>query len=117
MVNVSIVLRGGITGAMWWPVGVPGTVAIKADISRERERIWSPDGSRATLRDVLGLILTERGGDFSGSEFTADSYLEVTISKAGRTRSRFWELSAFPSVSDIVNADIHTHDFEDSGED
>lgn len=124
MTHYDIALRGGICGAIWWPVGAKCGVDLSINLSREINRIVG-DG-RPTLRDVIQLVMSEKGGDFQSAMLTADTEICVTAHRAGpdqrirSTRTRYWPITAFPSIADYVDGEAHSGDFhgcdDDEGE-
>lgn len=120
MTHYDITLRGGICGAIWWPVGAKCGSDLAVDISREMGRIT---GGKPTLRDVIELVMCEKGGDFQMARLTADTEILVTSRRLtdGRTKThtRYWSVTAFPSIADYVDAETCTGDFcgcDDGGE-
>lgn len=106
MLHYDITLHGGVTGAMWWPVGVAGGKSVRIDLTREEALMESP-----TLRELLDHVLMRQGGDFQGATFTGDTFIEVTSRKADRRHTRSWDITSFPSVADMVSADVYLGDF------
>lgn len=122
MTHYDIALRGGICGPIWWPVGAKCGSDLSVNLSREIDRIV---GGRVTLRDVIQLVMSERGGDFQSAMLTADTEISVTAYRAGpdqrirSKRTRYWPITAFGSIADYVDQDAHTGDFhgcDDDGE-
>lgn len=124
MSHYEMTLRGGICGAIWWPMGAKCGMDLSVDLSREMSRITGGDG-KPTLRDVISLVMCEKGGDFQGALLTGDTEIAVTSYRAGPDqritdkRTRYWPVTAFPSIADYVDADTFTGDFhgsDDGGE-
>lgn len=113
--DLSLEIRGGICGAIWWPHGqVCGYPHRRFDVYREQARFSDQDS--VTLRDIVEHILMENGGDFQNAMFTADTEIIATVHRAGKrgyrcTRTRAFPLSMFPSVADYVDSDHYSHDF------
>lgn len=114
--HYDISIRGGICGAIWWPVGAKCGRDLNIDLSREIARIYSSDGSRVTLRDAIELIVCENGGDFQSAKLTGDT--EIIVKGDGK-RTRHWPITSFPSITDYVDAESFSSDFyaSDNGED
>jgi hypothetical protein len=112
--HYDITLRGGICGAIWWPMGAKCGSDLNVDLSREIGRIT---GGKPTLRDVIELVMCEKGGDFQNALLTADTEIAVTAYRTGpdqritSKRTRYWPVTAFPSIADYVDAETHTGDF------
>jgi hypothetical protein len=108
----NITLRGGLCGAIWWPVGAKCGMDLNVDFSREASRIV---GDKVTLRDVIELIICEKGGDFQEALLTGDTELCVTVQRLsdGRRKShtRYWPVTAFPSIAEYVDAESFSYDF------
>jgi hypothetical protein len=108
MLHYDIRLSGAITGALWWPVGVAAGVDISIDVTREAARFTEAP----TLRELVLHIIGERGGDFGGDvRLTEDTTLTVTSRSNGRSRSRDWPITAFPSIADCVALEAFSFDF------
>lgn len=107
MTHYDLTLSGGITGTMWMPA-CQGAVSFKLNLSREIGRFTE----KPTLREALSHVLMEKGGDFQDSAYTADTCLTVTARKTNRVKSRTWGITSFPSVADMVNADVYYSDFD-----
>lgn len=104
-------LIGALTGPIWWPSGAIAGRQIDVDLVSEAGRMDNP-----TLRELLLHIVHERGGDFQGCDFTSDTEIVITRDRAQRTgfntiRSRYWPITAFKSVADMVKADTYAGDF------
>lgn len=112
MTRSRITISGGICGNIWQPGCGKCGMPLSADISRAKARIT---GGKVTLRDVIELILAEVGGDFSFAQLTGDTEICVTITLivAGRvnSRSRYWPITAFPSIADYVDAESYSSAF------
>lgn len=113
--HYNINLRGGICGNIWQPgIGKCG-MPLNVNLSREIARIYSPDDSRVTLRDAIELIMCENGGDFQSAKLTGDTEICVSSAKIsdGRMKkhSRYWPITAFPSIADYVDEDAFSFDF------
>lgn len=106
MAHYDLTLSGGITGTMWWPQA-EGAISFRLDLSREIGRFTE----KPTLREALLHVLMEKGGDFQNSVFTADTCLTITARKPDRMKSRTWEITSFPSIADMVNAEVYHSDF------
>jgi hypothetical protein len=114
MLHYDIKLYGAITGNMWWPVGEPAGKDICISLSNEADRFTDTP----TLRDLMLHVITEHGGDFGGDvRFTEDTTITVTSRATGRSRSRDWPITAFPSISDMVAKEVFSGDFTYSDED
>jgi hypothetical protein len=115
--HYDITLRGGICGAIWWPYGAKCGMNLSVNLSREIARIHSPDGSRVTLRNAIKLVLCEKGGDFQSARLTGDTEICVTAYRTSESqritseRTRYWLVTAFPSIAYYVDTDTHSSDF------
>lgn len=105
-------LSGYITGTMWMPQckgGIPATF----DIKRETARF--SDETRTTFRDVFLHILTENGGDFQDSRFTADTVLRVERIRIEGTMKHVHvferEIGELTNCEDLVDAETYSGDF------
>ena len=111
MLKYNVKLTGGITGNIWWPAGQRGITRLSVSINQEEKRMDNP-----SLRDLVGSILTHRGGDFVHPELTCDTELVVTSFKITTTqtltRQRRWPITSFPSVADYIAEGIYAHDFD-----
>ena len=110
--TTSAYVSGAICGAIWWPVGEICGLPVNADIRREFSRCSEP----ASFRDVLLLILNEKGGDFQGAEFTADSVVRVErigLDRKGFRSVHVWEraIGDLLDCDDLVRADTFAGDF------
>ena len=118
MPRYDITLRGGICGPIWWPTGVKCGSDLSVNLSHEMARIA---GDRVTLRDVVELVLCEKGGDFQLPLLTADTEICVTTYRTGpdqrilSKRTRYWPITAFPTIADYVDQDARTSDFHGEG--
>lgn len=114
--HYDILLRGGLCGSIWWPVGAKCGLPLNVDLSREISRIV---GDKVTLRDVIELIINEKGGDFQGALLTGDTELCVTVQRLGdgrvKSHTRYWSITAFPSIADYVDSESYLCDFTDDG--
>jgi hypothetical protein len=102
-------LSGAVCGAMW--MGGKGGLPLNANLRPEFARQSEP----ASFRDVLLSILSEKGGDFQGPAFTADSV--VRIERIGQDARGFrsvhvreLDLTAI-GCGDLVDADAYVGDF------
>jgi hypothetical protein len=103
---MQIALRGGVTGSLWWPYGAPAWKHLSVDLLREAERC------SCNLTEALDSILTAEGGDFQGNaRFTADTNIVFTFYHGNRRITRFWALTEFPSLSEIVDAETFAEEF------
>ncbi len=95
--NMQITISGFLVGPIWMP---PEECykPFSYDLTREQARLQPP----GTLRDHI-LNIT-RDGDFQHCQI-ADGFLEITIHKPNRTRSRSFELDIFPSITDCIKTD------------
>jgi hypothetical protein len=103
MEEIKITLQAYLYGPIWVPMYVH-VKWISVDLKRERSRITPGKG---TLRDAIDLVMMENGGDFRNCQLTKDSEIQVSyrvIRPRGGllTRSRFWNVTAFPSIADFV---------------
>ena len=103
-------ISGAICGPMW--SGPKGAIPFRTDIRRDFKRA----GDGATFRDVLLLLLAERGGDFQGAAFTADTTIRIErrtpcANGAYRVHVREREISAITDCADLADADAWTGDF------
>lgn len=96
--NMQVEIRGYLVGTIWWPVGAECWKTVRHDVTDYDARCTEP----CTLREHV-LALT-RDGDFQGAEI-ADGELIVTIRKPGRTRTRSFPLTMFPSIADMRRDD------------
>jgi hypothetical protein len=106
-------VTGGICGSMWWPYGELGGTPFHARL-RGPLNEWDRYDCD-TFAECLGHLLIEKGGDFSGSQFTADT--EVVIVRVAwdtpghrRIHSRSFHVTKLPGCADLVNADVYTGD-------
>jgi hypothetical protein len=110
MAQYDIALQGGLCGNIWWPNARCGK-DISIDLSRKIGRFTD----KPTMRDLLLHVLMERGVDFQTARFTEDTEIVVTREKQSdnrrSTQSRYWPITAFKSVSDLVEKDTFTADF------
>jgi hypothetical protein len=110
MTHYEISLRGGLCGRIWMPATLAG-MDLSVDLSREIDRFTD----KPTLRELLLHVLCEHGGDFQSASFTCDTEIVVrreTLSDGRRkVVSRSWPITAFKSVSDMVEADVFTGDY------
>ena len=102
----EITISGYVVGPIWWPTGAECYKPFTYHLTREDERFTEP----GTLRDHV-LAIT-RDGDFQHCEI-ADGFLEITIRKPGRSRSRVFELDIFPSIADCLKDDWCGPNLED----
>ena len=105
-------LSGAICGQMYWPVGQLGSININATCRGP----WGFYSKGDSWRDALNSLLMKKGGDFSGSQFTADTVIRFelrVIDGPGRWHVRVKELaiSELPNCADLVNADAMVSDF------
>jgi hypothetical protein len=110
--NIEIVLRGSLVGPIWWPAGMICITPFRIDLKRERARIGT---GKASLRDVIDLIVTEKGGDFQHCKLTQDSTIEARLwdsprHNVSRQLVRHWPITAFSSIKDYVSE----NEFEDA---
>jgi hypothetical protein len=120
MTHYDISLRGGICGPIWWPAGAKCGSDLSVNLSREIGRIC---GGKPTLRDAIELVMSEKGGDFQSAHLTSDTEICVTAYRTGpdqrvtSKRTRYWPVTAFPSIADYVDAETTMSDFySDDGE-
>lgn len=112
-VSVRIWLSGAICGRMWWPSGQLGAVLLNAT-ARGPFGFYSAGDS---FRDALNSLLCAKGGDFSGSQFTADTVLrlEMTVPSGSAyryaVRVREIPVASLKDCADLVNAEAYTSDF------
>lgn len=108
-------IRGGITGDMWWPVGVPGARELDARLSRNEHEPFTAHIAHGELRDSLDTLLGREGGDFKGARFTGDTMITIChVRDSGprrNVRERSFALADMPSLADLVEADIYVTDF------
>ena len=108
-------IRGGITGDMWWPVGVPGARELDARLSRNEHEPFADYFPHGELWDTLESVLRRNDGDFQGGSFTGDTTITIchTYHRGARvvTHERSFALADMPSLADLVEADIYVTDF------
>ncbi len=97
---------------MWWPRGELGALPLNATCRGPFGFISKGD----SFRDALLSLLAGKGGDFSGSQFTADTVIrvEMTIPEqpgVWRVRTRELAIASLPGCADLVNASAFTSDF------
>lgn len=119
MTHIEVSVSGYICGNIWMPDAKCG-MPINASITDQRDRFSEPG---ATLRDCLDSILMKNGGDFQCTMFTADTVIIVKSESATKTsrsvRTRYWDITSFPSVADLVDMESYGSDFcgDDFGSD
>lgn len=106
-------ISGAICGALWWPAGALAGTPVNINLERERHRF--ADRAGLTFRDMLLHVLAEKGGDFQGAEFSADTVIRVERVKVeGSMRTvhvREREISQIKGCDDLVNAEAYAGDF------
>ncbi len=111
----SVILRGALCGPIWWPVGQVCGMPVKDDMEKRNARFVESDGSASSFefRPLLNSLLCDKGGDFQGAEFTADTEIEITRvcrTETGiKTHSRTIMVASI--APDMVNHDHYTGDF------
>ena len=108
--TTAIYLSGAICGDLWMG-GLAGT-PHNIDLQRERNRC----GEQPSIRDLLLLVLAERGGDFQGAEFAADTVIRIerrNVQAPGvyTMHIRERELANLPDCADLVNMNAYSSDF------
>lgn len=109
--HVDIELHGYVCGKIWWPVGAKCGKPLRMDLKRERGRFTEkPD-----LRDLIGHVLCENGGDFQFAMLTADSEIVFRIARQDGNRRAVKTISRpvtdFPSIADYVDAETESFEF------
>ncbi len=94
----KITISGFVVGPIWWPVGQECYKPFTYNVTREDESSTEP----SSLRDHVLAITND--GDFQYCKI-ADGFLEITIRKPNRSRSRVFELDIFPSIADCLKDD------------
>jgi hypothetical protein len=106
--STTFEIQGCMTGSMWWPVGHRGVLPIAYKFAR----VGRPFVDEAdSLRQAVDMLLTKHGGDFSGTKLTGDTVLVVTKSGDRRETKRWFPMTMFASISDMVEANV-IPDFE-----
>ena len=107
----SAYVSGAICGRLWWPAGAMGGTLINEPLPSAFKRC----GPGASFNDALSLILCERGGDFQGASFTADTV--VRIERVGyRNGARYVhvferEIRDLYDCAGLADADCYVCDF------
>ena len=96
--QTQITINGYVVGEIWQPGCGECYKPFSYDVAWE-DRLLSEPG---TLRDHVLRITND--GDFQHCRI-ADGYLEATIYKPNRSRSRIFDLSTFKSVLDCIMED------------
>lgn len=121
--QTQVIISGTAVGRLWWPIGHPFGRPLS-------HRVTLPNGigrDPVTLREIVAEALDKDSGDSSSAQkLTADSVVEVWHtwhhqSRAGwttevRTRSRLYEATSLPSISDLVDPETYSGDFYGSEE-
>lgn len=107
--NIEITLEGYLIGETWMP-SIVCAKALNVNLTRERGRVCDsrhPVGFKASLRDVIELVVSENGGDFQHCKLTKDSFIQARIRSASNSRvkirSRDWPITTFPSLKDYID--------------
>jgi hypothetical protein len=102
--TVSIEIRGTLVGTIWWPVGAECWKDARHDVTGHAARCINGDAAKGkpSLRQHVDAMVND--GDFQGAEI-ADGELIITIRKPGRSRSRSFPLTMFPSIADMRRDD------------
>lgn len=99
--HTSVTIEGFLVGAIWWPQ-TECYKSLNYDATDQQART---DG-KMTLRDHL--LRATMDGDFQSCTIAQGMLcIDVTSEKNGRrtTRSRWWPLSRFPSIADMLHPD------------
>ncbi|MGK2884367.1 MAG: hypothetical protein ACSLE8_06260 [Rhodococcus sp. (in: high G+C Gram-positive bacteria)] len=111
--HIEVQLCGTLQGRIWMPACM-AQMPINVNLT-DRAKRYS-DG-RADFRRMVDDAINESGGDFQSCSLTDDSTIEVTLHKVGPTnhltRTRYWPITAFPSIADMV---VEREYFDDDGE-
>lgn len=107
-------ISGAICGSLWWPVGQMAGAPFRANLRGQwgcMDRFTEP----VSFRDTFDSLLNEKGGDYSGARFTADTRVVVIrkqYQKPGVYTVHVWEreLSQLPDCADLVAEDVYTGD-------
>lgn len=110
--HYDITIRGAICGNIWQPGTGKCGLPLNVNLSREIARFYRPDGPRVTLRDAIELVMCENDGDFQSAKFTSDTDIIV---RSGE-RTRYWPVTAFPSIADYVDDEAFSSDFNGGDE-
>ena len=89
-----------------------GGLTASFDVSNHRLRITP----HASIAETIASILTENGGDFQDSAFTADTliifeYRRILSPGKYIYAVKEYELADCPSLTDYVNKDAYISDF------
>lgn len=98
MRTYEISIHGFLVGPIWWPAGAECFKTLHYDANTQEVR-WGEPG---TLRDHV--LAAAMDGDFQGCAI-AQGELVIRRRKGGRTVTRSWPLSRFPSVADCLHSD------------
>lgn len=105
-----IVLSGGLVGPIWWPAGVECCKPVTIDLRDLASRMDNP-----TMRELLLYVTQRHGGDFQGCDFTEDTTIvvsrEVMTAQHLTVRARYWPITAFKSVADMVKVGAISDDY------
>lgn len=101
---------GAIVGNLWAPNVCAGSY-LQVNLRGQFDRMCGGN----SFRDVLLLILAEKGGDFRNAHFGADSVIRVErrrIDGAGKYTVHVWErgIGQLPDCDDLVASDDFTAD-------
>lgn len=100
--SIEVSLHGTLQGRIWMPA-VTAQLPINVNLTDRGERY--SDG-RADFRKMVDDAINENGGDFQSCKLTDDSVIEVTLHKSTNTtrtkRTRYWSITQFPSIADMV---------------
>ncbi len=103
-------LSGAVCGALWSSNLHKAGLPLRVDLRSPFNRI---DG--ASFRDVLELILSEKGGDFNDAAFSSDTVVRIErrrVDAPGRYSVHVRELALSNiGCGDLVDADALASDF------
>jgi hypothetical protein len=102
MTDTTFEIHATMTGPLWWPIGEPAEKEVSYTF--RRDDVVRPFVDNAeTLYDAVSSLMTKEDGDFSGPA-TIDGYLVAIRRTARHEHRRFFELSAFSSIADMVTS-------------